>query len=223
MTRDQALTPSARRRARERAQVRDRILDAAREIFATEGYEAVTMRRVADLIEYTPPVIYQHFADKATLIEELCRQDFRTFARSFQVLANVADPVERLRAMGLGYVEFALTHPHHYRVMFMATLPSNLNYGDLDPDGHGRPETDAYAFVFQATQEAMEAGRFNEDLEDPAVVAQVLWQTVHGIVSLHIAWRDEKWPVFRDPRVKARVAVDALLTGLTCRSKAGPA
>lgn len=223
MAPDPTRTPSARRRARERVQVRDRILNAAREIFATEGYEAVTMRRVADMIEYTPPVIYQHFADKATLIEELCRQDFRTFARSFQVLANVADPVARLRAMGLGYVEFALRHPHHYRVMFMTTLPTSLKYADLDPESHGRPETDAYAFVFKATQEAMEAGRFNEDLDDPAVVAQILWQTVHGIVSLHIAWHEEKWPVYRDPRVKARVAVDALLTGLTCHAKAGTA
>lgn len=223
MAPDPALTPSARRRARERAQVRDRILDAAREVFATEGYEAVTMRRVADMIEYTPPVIYQHFADKATLIEELCRQDFRTFARSFQVLANVADPVERLRAMGLGYVEFALTHPHHYRVMFMSTLPTSIAYGDLDPEAKGRPEMDAYAFLFQAARDAMAAGRFNVELEDPTVVALVLWQTMHGIVSLHIAWREEKWPEFRDPRAKARVAVDALLTGLTCRSRAGAA
>ena len=48
------------------------ILDAARELFATEGYEAVTMRRIADRIEYSPTAIYFHFKDKESLVRELC-------------------------------------------------------------------------------------------------------------------------------------------------------
>lgn len=207
-------SPSALRRQRDKARVRDRILDAAREIFATEGYEAVTMRRVAEAIEYTPPVIYQHFADKATLIEELCRHDFQQFSRSFNVLANVSDPIDRLRAMGLGYVEFGLAHPHHYRVMFMN--PAVLTYGEKE--GMGQPDLDAYAFLLQATEAAMQAGRFNPELTDPHLVAQVLWHGVHGIVSLHVAWPDEKWPAVVDPRAKARVTVDAIMHGLTWRA-----
>lgn len=217
------LTPSARRRARERAQVRDRILDAARELFVREGYDAVTMRQVADMIEYTPPVIYQHFSDKHALIVELCRRDFRAFAATFQVLAGVADPVERLRAMGLGYVEFALTHPHHYRLLFMTQPISDIDYDSIDPEGQGRPETDSYAFLAQATEQAFAQGRFNPELRDPHVIAQVLWQGMHGIVSLHVSWPEAKWPEYRDPREKARVMVDALLTGLTCRSPTGAA
>ena len=220
MSADPTLTPSARRRQREKAQVRDRILDAAREIFVTEGYEAVTMRRVAEAIEYTPPVIYQHFADKATLIRELCLADFRTFSRSFGVLAGVSDPLERVKAMGMAYVDFALTHPHHYRVMFMTTIPEEAAVNPGDNPDHGRPDADAYAFLRQCVDEAWRRGDFNPELDDPAVIAQTLWLSLHGIVSLHISWRHAKWEEYRDPRLTARVAAEALLTGLACHAGA---
>ena len=222
MAADPTLTPSARRRLREKAQIRDRILDAAREIFVTEGYDAVTMRRIADAIEYTPPVIYQHFADKATLIRELCLEDFRLFSRAFQVLAGVSDPLERIKGMGMAYVDFGLTHPHQYRVMFMSTLPEEASVTPADNPDHGRPESDAYAFLRKAVDEAWGRGVFNPELGDPAIVAQALWLSLHGIVSLHISWRDAKWEEYRDPRLTARVAAEALMTGLTCRATGGP-
>ncbi len=69
------------RREREREELRTRILDAARELFAEEGYEAVTMRRIADRIEYSPTAIYFHFRDKEALMRELCDHDFRALAQ----------------------------------------------------------------------------------------------------------------------------------------------
>ncbi|HEY6844272.1 MAG TPA: helix-turn-helix domain-containing protein, partial [Thermoanaerobaculia bacterium] len=66
------------RREREREEVRTLILDTAREMFATEGYEAVTMRRIADRIEYSPTAIYLHFQDKRDLVFQVCEE---TFAR----------------------------------------------------------------------------------------------------------------------------------------------
>src|SRR5262245_12757060 len=101
-------SPSVARRARERQQLRARLLDAARELFAAEGYDAVTIRRVAERIEYTAPVIYQHFADKATLIREICLNDWREFAGTFHELGAIADPLARLCRMGELYVDFAL-------------------------------------------------------------------------------------------------------------------
>ena len=90
-------TISARRRARERQQIRDRILDAARELFAAEGYDAVTMRRVAERIEYTPPVIYQHFSDKAAACADVAAAGFpyHTFVEApfyFQNLTGALAP-----------------------------------------------------------------------------------------------------------------------------------
>src|SRR5258706_2571047 len=112
------------RRERERQELRSQILDAARELFATEGYDAVTMRKIADKIEYSPTAIYQHFADKDALVAELCRHDFRSFAAHFAQAAATEDPVLRLRETGRAYFAFAVEFPQHYRVMFMAARPS---------------------------------------------------------------------------------------------------
>ena len=88
------------RRERERQELRTKILDAARELFVSEGYEAVTMRKIAEKIEYSATAIYLHFADKDALVTELCRHDFRSFAAHFGRAAVSEDPVERLRARG---------------------------------------------------------------------------------------------------------------------------
>src|ERR1700739_3536977 len=96
------------RRARERVETRDRILEAARELFIDEGYEGVSMRQIADKIEYSPTAIYVHFKDKDELFLEICHHDFELLAHSMASLAQVTDPVERLRKIGAGCIEFGL-------------------------------------------------------------------------------------------------------------------
>ena len=72
------------RREREKLETRDKILDAARELFIKQGYDGVSMRMLAQLIEYSPTAIYLHFADKEQLFQELCLQDFARLAQVFQ-------------------------------------------------------------------------------------------------------------------------------------------
>src|SRR6476661_2576088 len=97
------------RRERERQELRTKILDAARELFATEGYEAVTMRKIAERIEYSPTAIYLHFKDKESVLREICEVDFLSLAQDLLKIGKIADPVERLRATGMAYAEFAVT------------------------------------------------------------------------------------------------------------------
>ena len=73
------------------------ILDVARELFAAEGYEAVTMKRIADRLGITPTAIYFHFADKAALIQELTTADWSAFAQKFARAMDEPDPIARLR------------------------------------------------------------------------------------------------------------------------------
>ena len=70
------------RRERDKQRMREQILDAARELFALQGYEAVTMRKIAEKIEYTTTLIYSHFPDKETLIREIVAHDFQSFGRN---------------------------------------------------------------------------------------------------------------------------------------------
>src|SRR5438132_3776284 len=102
---------SAERRERERQKVRKKILDAARSLFAAHGYDAVTMRKIAEKIEYSPTAIYLHFRDKEALIQELCANDFLAFSERFREIATLTDPAEQLKSAGRIYVQFGLEHP----------------------------------------------------------------------------------------------------------------
>ncbi len=172
------------RRAKEKARLRRRILDAARRLFVEHGYELVTMREIARQIDYTATALYYHFPDKESLLRELCRNDFLALSAAFGRLGRIADPVERIRQIGRTYVHFGLKHPQHYRLMFLVPHP------EPPPEQmhieRGNPEQDAYAFLLQAVTAAAEAGRFRPELKDPQLIAQVMWAAVHGLVTLHL-------------------------------------
>jgi AcrR family transcriptional regulator len=201
------------RRERERLETRDKILDAARELFINQGYEGVSMRKVAQKIEYSPTAIYGHFADKEDLFLQLCHSDFQRLAQSFVRLAQVKDPVERLRRVGHAYAEFALSNPNHYRMMFMTAHPQ-IPDAATQKMGKGNPEEDAYAFLRQIVDEALEADAFREDLTDADLIAQTLWAGTHGVVALQIAKSRDQWVPWRSLKKRIDLMVDGLLRGL---------
>lgn len=208
------LTPD-QRRERERQDTRQTILDAARELFIAEGYDGVSMRKVARKIGYSPTAIYDYFVDKEDLFLGLCHSDFHRLAETFVQIASVPDPVERLRGIGRGYVGFGLKNPNHYRMMFMTARPhASVEKLREVQMGKGNPEEDAYAFLLLTVTQAMEAGAFRKDLQDPHAVAQTLWAGTHGVVSLHIAKGDDDWVPWCPIRDRMELMLDALLDGL---------
>ncbi len=201
------------RREREKSETRDKILDAARELFVTEGYEGVSMRRVAEKIEYSPTAIYVHFTDKNELFHELCRQDYARLSDVFQSSAMSTDSVERLKQIGRTYIEFGLQHPNHYKFMFMTPHPP-VELDDEMREEKGNPEVDAYAFLKWSVQQAIDAGRFREDLADAEIVSQTLWAAVHGVISLNIAKRSDPWVDWRPLQARAELMLDVTMRGL---------
>ena len=200
------------RKQRERSEVREKILDAALEFFATEGVEGVTMRALADAIEYTPPVIYSHFRDKDAIIRELCNRQLRTLARHFGSIAGVADPIERLRGIGRAYVDFALENPSHFRFMFLTAHPLPT---DEDENPHrGDPQEDAYAFLKNTVEAAIASGRLRPELTDAEELTQMCWAAAHGVVALQNVKGSEPWIDWRDARTTAYALLDAMLRGL---------
>lgn len=205
------------RREREREEMREAIVDAAREMFATEGYEAVTMRRIAEKIEYSATAIYFHFKDKQAVIRAICDTDFLALAQQFQRIARQPDPIERLRKSGQAYIELGLKHPNHYRLMFM-TSGERVEPEESELQ-QGNPEEDAYAFLVSIITEGMEKKRFKPDLKDPHLVAQIVWSGVHGIVTLEIALNKDKWIEWRAIKKRSDLMIDVLIAGLTGKRK----
>ncbi len=202
--------PSFERRQRERAETRQKILDAARRMFVQRGYEATTMRAIAATIGYTPTAIYHHFEDKDALVAELSNLDFRAFAQALRDIGAVADPVERLGKMGRAYVAFAVAHPMHYQFLFIMRRPQRAPKAV----GQGDPGENAYAFLRQTCADAIAAGRLRPELRDADELAQIAWGSLHGLVALQIVKGDDPWIHWRDVGKTAAKACDVLIRGL---------
>src|SRR5688572_3054963 len=172
-----AATPSKDRREQEKLATREKILDAAREMFNENGVQATTMRAIADRIGYTATAIYYHFKDKDALLLELCHCDFGQLARILSQAGALPDPIDRIRAIGMAYVDFGLTNPSQYKFMFLtesrSVTPEEVHLHK------GNPEEDAYAFLVATVREGLAQKRFRpEYAEDPAVIANILWSSV---------------------------------------------
>lgn len=206
------------RREREREEIRTKILDAARDMFVSEGYDAVTMRRIADRIEYSPTAIYFHFRDKEALLRELCECDFLRLAQQFNKIAKIADPIERLRAAGRAYLRFGIENPNHYRLMFMTPHPP------IEPAEQsierGNPEQDAYAFLTQIVADCVAQKRFRRGLTDIELLSQTIWAGVHGIIALEIAKRHDPWVEWRSFEKRAELMIETLVKGLSASDRA---
>ncbi|PRX31616.1 TetR family transcriptional regulator [Paraburkholderia sp. BL18I3N2] len=109
----------AERKNRQKQALRERILDAARRIVMREGFAALSMRKIADAIEYSPATLYLHFASRDEIAQALCAEGYAQLLETFVPLAGIADPAERLKALGRAYVAFGVTHPETYRLIFM--------------------------------------------------------------------------------------------------------
>src|SRR5687768_8899095 len=113
------------RRERERAQRHQLIITAARELAETEGWEAVTTRRLADRVEYSQPVLYSHFNGKDAIVSAVALDGFSELAAQLhQVRLAAPGPGQALRAVCRGYLEFATQRPALYQAMFV--LPTDL-------------------------------------------------------------------------------------------------
>jgi AcrR family transcriptional regulator len=202
---------SLARRERQKAETRQAILDAARELFVAEGVEATTMRGIAARIGYTPTAIYHHFRDKDALIVELCMADFRALGQAMYKIGRIEDPVERLRRMAQAYADFALSNPSQYRFMFMTAF----EHPPLDTEGREikTPDEDAYGFLLSTVEEGIAKGVYRPELTDGPELAQMFWGSIHGIVSLWFTHQADPHITLRDPRETIRTLCDALIRG----------
>jgi AcrR family transcriptional regulator len=194
-------------------------MDAARELFVRDGYESVSMRKIAEAIEYSPTAIYQHFADKAELMQQLCQHDFKSLAHLFQDLAAIDDPIERIRQTGRSYIRFAARFPNHYRFMFMTPHAEVQGECEMqaafenDPQKNN-PNENSYLFLLLACEQAIKEGRLRKELTDPHLVAQTFWGAVHGVASIDVTFKNDSWIQMPDLETRAATMIDGIIRGL---------
>jgi AcrR family transcriptional regulator len=171
--------PRAALSEHEIAAYRERICDAATRLFAERGYEAVTLRGIAAEVGCSPMTPYRYFASKEEIFTLVRAAAFGRFADHCEaVAARFEDPVERLGALGRAYVDFALSEPDGYRIMF-----------ELRQEFSEHPElvseaTRSWLPLRGAVADAVDAGKLAGDAD---VVAHLFWAGVHGLASLELA------------------------------------
>lgn len=196
----------------ERELLRSKILDAARTLFVERGIEAVSMREIAKQIDYSATSLYHYFADKEALLQALCDADFLALASSMQTIMQIPDLIVRIRALAAGYAQFALTHPNHYRLMFMTPrAPCNLETTQIE---QGNPEQDAYAQLKVVVEAAFSANLFKPELQDAELIAQTLWAGIHGVCALQIALGHETWVHWAAIEARLNLMQNTLFVGL---------
>lgn len=178
------------RRVREKESLRQQILDAARELFATHGYRNVSMRKIAEKIEYSPTTIYLYFNDKSELLFSLCEETFSILVEQFaQLDREVEDPVERLRLGLKSYVLFGIEHPNHYKVTFMEQVDHVDKVSEAKKNESKGME--AFKNISQTVSRCVNEGRFRP--VDIDLASQSLWAAIHGITSLLIVHTKFPW------------------------------
>lgn len=155
------------------------LAEALRTIQA-EGVEQLTLRGVGDKLGVSRSALYRHFSDKQALLAAVGREGFRMLRLA------LTDAWERqgrgrrgFEAMGLAYVEFAVHHPSHYRVMFGGFIESCSKDAEFVEEA-----TAAFQVLVDALVEQQQAGLARRD--DPLIMARFIWAIVHGIAMLVI-------------------------------------
>ncbi len=173
---------SEQRRERDRQEMRDTILRAAIKLFAEESFEKVTMRRIAEAIDYTPGTLYWYFKDKDEIVFALHQLGFQMLFALQQPTMAIADPVERLARLAEVYIDFALENPQYYDLMFINSATGRCIERD---EGSWKAGEAAFGVLRETVRQVIESGRMR-GTSDPDVAAYACWAAVHGIASLLI-------------------------------------
>ena len=161
------------------------ILNGAKKLFVEKGIEQTTIRNIADAINYSVGTVYVYFKDKNAIFHALHTQGFIQLSEGFKVLSHVSNPMERLRAMGKVYINFALQNREMYDLMFNLKAPIEFLNDEKQEDWN---EGKATFDVLRSTVEAcLETGHFVGHQLEPTVF--MIWSMVHGMCSLEISKR----------------------------------
>ncbi|QQL49062.1 TetR/AcrR family transcriptional regulator [Mucilaginibacter ginkgonis] len=187
-------------------ETRINILDAAMCIVKKEGWAALSMRKIADVIEYTAPIIYEYFANKEAIILELTRKGYLMLGRDLEeAKAKHRSPAHQLEAMWTAYWNFAFANKELYQAMFGVT--TNCSCEQVN----GLPEADLpWDIITGSIGELMKI----DDMESPVICTKyyTFWSVIHGLISINILSRGSSDEINRQV---LRDAIGGIITSIT--------
>lgn len=165
------------RKERERLVIRDAILSAAVNIATHEGWQAVTIRKMAERIEYSPPMIYEHFENKEAVLMELSKEGFAMLReRLYDASMTTTDSRIQLHRMATAYWDFAWSHTELYQVMHgLAGIPFGTMEGAMEAKEVFSLVRESVIALFQ------EMGFHPQDID---LEVDLLWASLHGLIVL---------------------------------------
>jgi AcrR family transcriptional regulator len=167
------------RKLRQKEEVRASILDTAWEMVVTEGWQSFSIRKVADAIEYSVPVIYSHFENKDAIMLEFNRKGFQLLAEALARAKMGKDkPADQIRAMGRAYWDFAFENKEYYQLMYGLGIPT-CAIAEKIPALKDLTEVIITSIVAMA-----EPGK--KPTFDPWLKYQSFWSMLHGLVSINM-------------------------------------
>jgi len=178
----------AARKQREKDDMRGLILDAARQIFLEKGYELTSIRAIAERIEYSPGTIYLYFKDKDEIFHLLHEEGFRRMLEKMSVLAHVADPFERLKAVGRVYMEFAQNNTDFYHLMFIM----NTSLDHEKEHDKWQMGQNTLNYLQSVLSECQAQGRFKR--QNVEHLSFIIWAAMHGMCALMVSQRCKAYP-----------------------------
>lgn len=176
--------PSTRKPRGQGPSRRGEILDAAKRLFLTEGYEHATIRKIAAAVGVSAPTLYLYFPDKDAILRAIAESTFERLLERLEASQRApGSDLDRLRAGLSAYVAFGLAHPDEYRLTFLAKM--------MGPSGPGRPaapceEVEAadrsFEILVRGIAVLMETGVFRQ--ADPVLTGEAVWASIHGLTAL---------------------------------------
>lgn len=168
--------------------MRQLILDAAREVFLQKGYHHTSLRTIAEKIEYSPGTIYLYFKDKDEIFHALHEEGFRRMLTQMQPLQHVSDPMERLKAMGRVYMNFARDNKDFYDLMFIMDAPMDHEKDHEKWDMGNR----TLGYLKAVLKDCQGKGHFaGKDIE---YLSFTIWSAMHGMCALYCRGRCQAYP-----------------------------
>lgn len=168
---------------RRRHKIRARILTAAERVFAREGAEGLSIRRLAETIDYSPAAIYKYFNSKDELVDELKETFFELILENVNRIADEATPfAERARDCVATYVQIGVGKPHHYAAAFAGESHAEGPV-DGEPGFEQSNKGQAFNVLRGMIAEGVENGVFRQDI-DPSLAAKSVWASMHGLTMM---------------------------------------